>query len=527
MYTVYCDGTPIYDIRDEELVLIEPKLSLELNKAGSFTFKIHPTHPEYENLKAMTSIIRVFQDDEEIFNGRIIETKTDFYNRKTVTCEGQLAYLKDSIQRPAEYHDMTVRGYLETLIACHNAQVDDYKKFEVGIVTVEDNNDSLFRYTNYNSTMSEITEDLIDDLGGYLRIRNVEGTHYIDYVKLEDYGNVNTQPIEFYENLVDFSRNIDLTELATVIIPQGTKLDESTIEALDLRLDISSVNKGKDYIENPEGVKQFGRIEKIVTWDDVTDPNILMRKGVDYISKQQLENLTIEAKATDLHYTDAEIERFSLGDRILIHSKLHGINRYFPLSKMTINLNDVSSNEVTLGALNDTSLSNQTVSLSNSINTINATTTSTSSILSRTEKKTTELIHDATHGNVITTATNQKIMNTDDESTATQIWEWGTDGLTYTSVGTDGNDFKVVLDMNGYVDGNTLKDASVSGDKLTEEYKTAVTTEITETVTSKIAEAIAGFDGDVIIGNKIFTFKNGLLTEVTDNATTTSLLSTT
>lgn len=133
MYRVLCDGLPIYDLRDEELVLIDPKLTLEVNKAGSFEFKMPPNHPQYNLPVKMRSVIQVFQDDVEIFSGRPIEQKTDFYNRKFISCEGQLAYLNDSIQRPAEYHDKTVRGYLETLIANHNSQVDESKQFKVGI----------------------------------------------------------------------------------------------------------------------------------------------------------------------------------------------------------------------------------------------------------------------------------------------------------------------------------------------------------------------------------------------------------
>lgn len=155
MYRVLCDGLPIYDLRDENLVLIDPKLDLEVNKAGSFSFKMPPQHPQYELPQKMLSCIQVFQDDEEVFNGRITECKIDFYNRKYFTCEGQLAYLNDSIQRPAEYHDITVRGYLESLITSHNEQVKKDRQFKVGIVTVTDNNDSLYRYTNYNSTMKE------------------------------------------------------------------------------------------------------------------------------------------------------------------------------------------------------------------------------------------------------------------------------------------------------------------------------------------------------------------------------------
>lgn len=31
MYQVFCDDTLIYDLRDEELTLLEPKVTLEMN----------------------------------------------------------------------------------------------------------------------------------------------------------------------------------------------------------------------------------------------------------------------------------------------------------------------------------------------------------------------------------------------------------------------------------------------------------------------------------------------------------------
>ena len=78
MYRVLCDGLPIYDLRDENLVLIDPKLDLEVNKAGAFSFKMPPQHPQYELPQKMLSCIQVFQDEEEVFNGRITECKIGF-----------------------------------------------------------------------------------------------------------------------------------------------------------------------------------------------------------------------------------------------------------------------------------------------------------------------------------------------------------------------------------------------------------------------------------------------------------------
>lgn len=494
MYRVLCDGLPIYDLRDENLVLIDPKLDLEVNKAGSFTFKMPPQHPQYELPQKMLSCIQVFQDDEEVFNGRITECNIDFYNRKQLTCEGQLAYLNDSIQRPAEYHDMTVRGYLETLITQHNKQVSKDKQFKVGIVTVTDSNDSLYRYTNYNSTTKEIKEDLIDDLGGYLRVRNVNGTAYLDYIA--DYENVSTQSIEFGENLLDFSRNTDLTDIATVFIPLGAKLEESPIAALEQRLTIESVNDGSDSLVNLEAVKKFGYISKTITWDDVTTPEMLLYKANKYIADYQWDNMTLEVSAVDMHWTDADVEQFKLGDKIKAHSSLHGLDRYFPLSKMSIQLNNLSSSKFTLGTVINKSLTSRSQTISNTASRAVDTIPVPSAIVKQAVDQATALITAATHGHVVTTANEQLIMDTNDVNTARKVWRWNLNGLGYSGTGYNGT-YKTAITMDGQIVGERLVGGSVSAEKLDITYRNQVIQEIADAEESARSDAEDYTDGQL------------------------------
>ena len=95
MYRVYCNDSPLYDLRDEDLVLISPTVKIGENTAGSFEFSILPKHPHYEEVNELTSVITAYDGDEEIFCGRVVEIKKDLYNRKKVICEGELAYFND------------------------------------------------------------------------------------------------------------------------------------------------------------------------------------------------------------------------------------------------------------------------------------------------------------------------------------------------------------------------------------------------------------------------------------------------
>ena len=58
MYRIYCDDKTLHDVRDEEYQLIAPKISLELNKTGSFEFGMLPSHPHANDIGAVPVLIR-------------------------------------------------------------------------------------------------------------------------------------------------------------------------------------------------------------------------------------------------------------------------------------------------------------------------------------------------------------------------------------------------------------------------------------------------------------------------------------
>ena len=481
MYKVLCDGAPIYDPRHEDLVLIDPKLTLELNTAGSFTCKIPPGHPQYDKPQEITSRITVYQDDAILFQGRITSVSLDFYNRKTITCEGELAYLNDTIQRPAEYHDMTIRQYLEKIIELHNAQVDESRQFTVGIVTVTNSTDNVYRYTNWETSMQTIKEDLVDDLGGYVRVRYENGKRYIDYIT--DYGVISKQVIAFGENLLDFTRNVDLTDIATVCIPLGARQSESPIKALEARLTISSINDNKDYVESADAVKRYGRIVKTVTWDDVTTPERLKTHGEKWLEDEQFDAMTLECKAIDLHYVDSSQEALHLGDSVRIVSKPHGLDKYFPVTKLTISLNQLQNNTITFNGQIEQkrTLTARTGSTSEKLKNLIEVTPNKNEMVSEAIAEATALITAHTHGYVTTSDDSSEFLvsDTPDYRNATNIWRWNLNGLGHSSTGYSGT-YTTALTMDGWIVGSRVAAGSIGASQLSIDYKNTVTEEITE-----------------------------------------------
>lgn len=475
MYKVFCDNTLMCDSRIEELALINPVVKLEENKAGSFSFILPPGHPYYDSINKRKSIIYVYidEDAEPVFSGRCIEVKKDFYNQKTIYCEGDLAFLNDSIQRPARYQGYTVRGLLEAYIGNHNLQVDESKRFTVGQVTVKDSNDYISCYTNMESTMKAIKEDLVDDLGGIIRIRHEGGVRYIDY--LAESPNTNSQAIRLGENLLDFTSNIDSTDIATAILPLGAKLEESKVEGLETRLTIEAANNGWDYVYNGDAVNSYGWIYKTITFDDVTTPEALKRKGEQYLTETQFENVVIEAKVVDLHFADKNVERFKISDQCRVESTPHGMNKYFRLTKQTLNLNNPEKDKFTLGKNEKTTLSAKSNQVSEEIRKAVESIVPPNHILNQAVQNATALITSAMGGYVVKTQNELLIMDTDDIETATKVWRWNINGLGYSSNGYKGPyalamtmDGKIVADFiyGAVTEAKTVKVENLTGDTI-------------------------------------------------------------
>lgn len=485
MYRVYCNNSPLYDLRDEDLVLISPIVKIGENTAGSFEFSILPKHPHYEEVNELTSVITAYDGDEEIFCGRVVEITKDLYNRKKVICEGELAYFNDSIQRPARYQGLTVRGYLETLVNIHNQQVKNQgidKTFKVGAVTVQDKNDYVYKYTNWESTLEVIKTDLLKTYGGYLRIRKENGVRYLDY--LADYPNTNTQVIEFGSNLLDFTHDMVASDIVTAVIPLGARLEDVTeVEGLDAYLTIKDVNGGVDYVYSQEAVKSYGWIFKTVKWDDVHVADNLLKKGKEYLTDIQFAKITLTVSAVDLHMLHVDMERIKVLDEIRVTSSPNGLDRFFPVSEMTIYLDKPSNNKLTLGtSYSKNSLSTKTESNMTSIKDKIDSIPNKSEILEEARENASQLIHSATNGHVVTTADEQLIMDTADKKTARKLWRWNLNGLGYSKTGYNGT-YETAITMDGQIVGERLIGGSVDASKLSVSYKSSVEKQISDAIT--------------------------------------------
>ena len=343
MYQVFCDSFLLYNDQLEGYQIFNPKVELELNKTGQFEFTIYNDHPYFDKLKRLKSIVTVYQDGFLLFRGRILNDEQGFHNEKQVFCEGELAFLVDSIQRPYDFTGTPAELFTQ-LINNHNAQVDAEHQFIVGNVTVTDPNDYISRSdSEYLNTWDSINKKLIETLGGYLWIRHEADGVYIDY--LTELALLSPQEVEFGKNLLDLKRQTKGEDIATAIIPLGAKEEGS-----ENRVTIASVNNNVDYVYNQEAVDAYGWIFKVQTWDDVTEPANLLTKGNVSLNEQVQMLYSIELDAADLATVDKTVTSFHLGTKVRVTTNPHSINQLFLVTKLSINLFQPASNKLTLGS---------------------------------------------------------------------------------------------------------------------------------------------------------------------------------
>lgn len=338
MYTIYADDTLLYLPGDEELCVLSPVLETQCNAAGTLTFVLLPEHPLYSALHKMRTRIDVRQDDEIIWRGRVLETETDFYRQKTVTCEGELTYLVDSVLHPyklADY-DGTAAGLFRLYLTRHNEAVSEAQQFQIGNVDIETL--SSVENTGYGNTWDEISDNLIDIHGGFLRIRHEDGARYLDWTK--ESGTSCGQVIRFGENLLDLSEYVSASEVVTCLIPYAGQSDS--------KITISSVNGGKDYIEDAAGIALYGRIWGVTEFD-TKDASTLLEMAKENLQKRLKETITITISAVDLHLLDVNAESFHVGDKVRVISPPHGIDAEYTCTAISLDLVNPDQSEYTFG----------------------------------------------------------------------------------------------------------------------------------------------------------------------------------
>lgn len=361
MWTIWNDSALLFDPRLDGYKVTSARLTQELNLADNLEFTIHTGNQNFGTLSRLKKTVEARNNGVVKSRLRMLDSTIGWYNEKEVLCEGALAWLNDTIQRPFEFPvDPTHAApadYFAFLINRHNEQEPAERQLHVGICTVEDPNNYIVRSdTQYSTTMQLLREGLLNTLGGYLWVRYEGADTYIDY--LADFDILANQPIRLGLNLLSLETAQRGAEICTAILPLGT-MDETTMQRVTISglpdEDTEDICKSGDIVYSKAAESMYGaRIVRTVFWNDVTVNTNLLRKAKEKLAQARQLPSTITITAADLSDAGYDYTAFSVGTYVDIydaaHSDAHSLLSRYLVKKITADLLNPSNSVLTLGA---------------------------------------------------------------------------------------------------------------------------------------------------------------------------------
>lgn len=240
-------------------VIENPVLTLEDNQPGTFKVTIPPPNQGYDFIERYTTELVVCRlkkntsgvaiTETEIFRGRVIDEEDTFMHDRVLTANGELSYLADTRQPTKKYNrTMAPRSYFQALIAVHNSKVSTNRRFTLGTCSFtdwsqevydeisaadEDNEDVKYRITRYEDTLTCISDAFADLKNPHIRVRwnSNHTTRYLDILNDSRDGGVwgseqlVNQEVRLGLNLLDYTKDYDMSDICSVIIPLGARLE--------------------------------------------------------------------------------------------------------------------------------------------------------------------------------------------------------------------------------------------------------------------------------------------------------------
>ena len=425
------------------------KFADEVNAIPGFSFNIPAFNPAYNELHDRTTIISIHNDKtgEVDFEGPLIHSKEDVTAAgkvyKSCSCEGYLTYLNDSIQPYHHYENTSIQDFLTALLNYHNSVTPAEKHITLGQCDFTGDNTNS-KTTSYRNTLEEIKVNLIERVGGEMRIRKVNGALVLDF--LHQYGVKSDTTVELAKNIYSLSVDTDSSNIITRLVPLGAQLNDETSE----RLTISEVNDGLPYIDDAAAIAKYGVIMGTVTFDDITVASNLKQRGQEYLTNNNRVKKGYAAQVLDLSLLKDHLDSqlcIRTGNTYHFKHDIIGLDEDLRVMKCSVDIFKPYKPEVQIGdkAESITSIATRTASLieyelpKQRID-----------ILAAAKATATALINAGINGYVVVNGNEILIMDTPSKDTATKVWRWNVGGFGYSSNGYEGP-YTTAITMDGAI----------------------------------------------------------------------------
>lgn len=365
MYTVTYDGQTLYSPLMRETAVTQCECDIIVNEAGSLTVSIPPGHPFHGDITLYDTSkeVRLYDDGVEIFRAIPISCETDMNGIETITCKGQLGILNNTVVRaygtyPSENGEWPswriaprqANAYFEWLLANHNNRANLRDRF-----TVVHNGLGASELTRSSTVWPTVAQEMLDKvlspLGAYLMAGTAEDGSRTLEVRYE--GEYSTQPVEFGSNLLDYAQMRDYSEVATCIVPTGTKEDGTTFDLNGWTPEglPSGIIFYQDRVYDEVEMLRYGVIEHHVNYE-AESQTALAHMAANQIRRSLLSPIeSISISAVDLSKAGRHDDRLMAGKSVHIVSRPHGVDQWMMCTETRLDILDPSRDEYILGAV--------------------------------------------------------------------------------------------------------------------------------------------------------------------------------
>lgn len=345
MYTVMLNDEFIHELDVKSLKRLSAgKLAEEVNQIPSFSFTLPVMNPAFsQELHDRLDIVRLrnTKTSEYEFEGHLLTHQkcmaADGKLCIKAVAEGYLGYLCDSVQMYHNYVDTSPEEFLTAVLDAHNAQVTasghPEKRIIPGMINITKSDYKRSKTTAYRNTLEEIRTNLIDRIGGEIRVRRVNSSLVLDY--LDRIGVDCDTTIEVAKNMKSLTVDEDTSNIITRLIPLGVQLTPG--ESAE-RLTISEVNDGLPYIDDTDAIAKYGIIVGTVEFDDITLPANLKTAGQSYLANNNRIRRAFKCQALDISLIDETQQALQCGNSYIFKNSFIGLNERLRLFGRSVDI---------------------------------------------------------------------------------------------------------------------------------------------------------------------------------------------
>lgn len=337
MYKIKYNDAVICTPQFKEFAAIAGTLEEGLNAVSVFSFTLPPKHPYLDGMEGRNGLVKLYDDDNVLFIGDIVNRKENFDCTTEIECQDALGWLNDVVFVKPTFSG-AIENYWAYLLGRYNQEASEWRKINIGTVTVQ-GNISINHDTEF-LTIFGLVSELTKLSGGYVSVRYEGEEIFLDY--LVQSNTESDQSILFGTNLINLEDFISEEQIFSRIYPRGKD-----------GLDISSVNGGLTYLTNGITESMFGIVAVTVDFDTESATE-LKALGQAYLEANGLASRTLTLTAFDLSLIDKNYTEIKVGNIVPVISPLHGINTKMQVNAKTIDIVNPENSIFTLGLILNT-----------------------------------------------------------------------------------------------------------------------------------------------------------------------------